>query len=105
MDEGVDENYEKRIDEAEEKPDLDIFDRGGGRETSRDSNVDRRENHHTGDVNSNDVTKEFISNKVVSSLVYDVHENCREICHQYYVTNLATKPNLYFQSKFTVAKH
>ena len=105
MDEGVDENYEKRIDEAEEKPDLDIFDRGGGGEALRDGDVDGGEDHHAGDVNRNDVTKELVSNKEAGGLVDDVHEDCREVGHQDDVTDLPTKMNFYLQSFLVIVKN
>ena len=73
MDVSIYQDDQKWIDETKEKPDLNIFDRRAGRETARDSDVDRGEDHHTGDVDSDDVTKEFLSDKIVGNLVNNVH--------------------------------
>ena len=72
----LNQNNEERIDETEQKPDFNIFDRGGGGEAARDRDVESRKNHHTCDVDRDDITEEIITVEIVGRLVDDIHEDC-----------------------------
>ena len=83
---------EEGIDETEEKPDFDIFDGRGDRQTVRDRNIESRENHHASDINSNDITKDGITLEVVCRLINYIHEYCWQVSYQ--------KDAAYFPTKF-----
>ena len=57
----LDQNDEERVEETEEKPDLNVLDRRGGGETCRHRNVEGAQNHHAGDVDSDNVGEQIVA--------------------------------------------
>ena len=92
----VDEYNKKGIDETEEKPDLDILDRGGGRETGRDSDVDGGEDYHAGEIDSYHGFKIVLCSEMIGQLVDDVHQDGGEVGHQQDVADLSAEFYRYF---------
>ena len=82
LDPGLNHYNEEGIGKAKEKPDFNIFNGGGGRETVRDGNIESRENHHASDINSDDITKDVITLEVVRRLIFYIHEYCWQVGYQ-----------------------
>ena len=75
LNEGLGQDNNEGIDEAEEKPNLNILDRSSGGEATGDGDVESRENHQGSEIDLDDVTAKYGSFEVVSGLVDDVHQN------------------------------
>ena len=81
LENNIDKYNQERICQVEEKPFLYWLDALSVGQRSWYREVDRGQNHHAGDVHSDDQVIFGVASDVVGGLVDDVNENCGKIGH------------------------